>query len=120
MKEGVRNLGFRRRNVQRLTSQMVFGIFNGMKACIPIDKAGRVVLPKGIRDRLHLLAGDLLDIEFAGEEISLRPRRVASARLVTEGKRVVWDAPESTLSADDFQAALQRARRERDQRSSGI
>lgn len=91
-----------------------------MKASIPIDKAGRVVLPKEMRDQLHLLAGDLLDVEVGGQQISLRPRRAALARILTEGKRVVWDAPDAVLSAEDVQAALQQGRQERDRRASGL
>jgi AbrB family looped-hinge helix DNA binding protein len=42
---------------------------------ITIDKAGRVVLPKPLRDRLQLAPGDALHLESEGERITLRPVR---------------------------------------------
>lgn len=45
-----------------------------MKA-ISLDKAGRVVLPKELRDKLRLEAGDELLVEETGEQIVLRPVR---------------------------------------------
>lgn len=50
---------------------MVFGNFNGMKTLIPIDKAGRVVLPKEIRQRFHLLSGDKLSLELIPDGVIL-------------------------------------------------
>jgi AbrB family looped-hinge helix DNA binding protein len=40
-----------------------------------IDKAGRVVIPKPLREELHLESGDALELESAGEQITLRPVR---------------------------------------------
>lgn len=45
-----------------------------MKATVTIDKAGRVVLPKTLRDELHLAPGDTLDLVVEGERVTLRPR----------------------------------------------
>jgi AbrB family looped-hinge helix DNA binding protein len=42
---------------------------------LTIDKAGRVVLPKPLRDRLQLAPGDTLQLESEGERITLRPVR---------------------------------------------
>jgi AbrB family looped-hinge helix DNA binding protein len=54
---------------------------------LTIDKAGRIVLPKPLRDELRLQAGDTLEVESSGEEITLRPAR-GSAQL--RKKRGVW------------------------------
>lgn len=45
---------------------------------VSIDKAGRLVVPKEMRTRLRLRAGDELEIEAAGEEIVLRPVQEAA------------------------------------------
>jgi AbrB family looped-hinge helix DNA binding protein len=44
-----------------------------MTSKLTIDKAGRVVIPKPLRDQLHLAAGDSLQLESSGDEITLRP-----------------------------------------------
>ena len=46
-----------------------------MKNTVSVDKAGRVVLPKRLRDKLQLAAGDQLLIESEGERMTLRPVR---------------------------------------------
>ena len=46
-----------------------------MATKLTLDKAGRVVLPKPLRDRLQLAPGDTLDLETEGERITLRPVR---------------------------------------------
>jgi AbrB family looped-hinge helix DNA binding protein len=40
-----------------------------------IDKAGRVVIPKQVRDNLGLRAGDALELESDGETLHLHPVR---------------------------------------------
>ena len=42
---------------------------------VTLDKAGRVVLPKRLRQQLHLLPGDTLELESEGERVTLRPVR---------------------------------------------
>ncbi len=46
-----------------------------MATKLTLDKAGRVVLPKPLRDRLRLAPGDTLHLETEGERITLRPVR---------------------------------------------
>jgi len=49
---------------------------------VSIDRAGRVVIPKEVRDRLSIGADSQLDIEVDGDSIRLVPVR-------TRGRRVV-------------------------------
>ena len=48
---------------------------DSMNARLTLDSAGRVVIPKGLRDELHLQPGDELDLEASGDAITLRPIR---------------------------------------------
>jgi AbrB family looped-hinge helix DNA binding protein len=58
-----------------------------MKPEIPIDKAGRIVIPKRIRDALQIAPGDVFEIEVVDGEIILRPLR---GRARVWKKRGVW------------------------------
>jgi AbrB family looped-hinge helix DNA binding protein len=49
-----------------------------MNSKVALDKAGRIVLPKGLRDKLRLEAGDELLVEGGEENITLRPVRAAA------------------------------------------
>lgn len=42
---------------------------------LTLDKAGRIVLPKPVRDELQLMPGDTLELESSGEQVTLRPIR---------------------------------------------
>lgn len=37
-----------------------------------IDSLGRVVIPKGLRDQMGLVDGDMLSMEWDGEELRMR------------------------------------------------
>ena len=46
-----------------------------MTTTLTLDKAGRVVLPKPVRDEMQLRAGVSLELESSEDRIVLRPRR---------------------------------------------
>jgi AbrB family looped-hinge helix DNA binding protein len=54
-----------------LPLKMARAILNGMN--VKIDKAGRIVLPKQVRNRLRLRAGTDLELEERPEGLFLRP-----------------------------------------------
>ncbi len=58
-----------------------------MRSKVTLDQAGRVVLPKTLRDELRLSPGDTLDLTLLGEEVTLRPRRSSSPLQKKEG---IW------------------------------
>jgi AbrB family looped-hinge helix DNA binding protein len=88
-----------------------------MITTITIDKAGRVVLPKPVRDELQLRPGDSIEVESSEERIILRPAR-GKGRIYK--KHGVWvlhgDAP---LPADVVEKTIRQLRREREQRFLG-
>lgn len=86
-----------------------------MKATL--DKAGRIVLPKPLRDEFNLEAGDSLEIESSGEDITLRPAR-GQAQL--RRKHGVWVFRSGEpLSASTVRDTVREIRRERDARNLG-
>ena len=58
-----------------------------MVATLKMDKAGRIVLPKPVRDELELKAGDSLELDSSEDQIVLRPVR-RTPRMYK--KRGVW------------------------------
>lgn len=61
-----------------------------MKRSVTIDAAGRLVLPKAIRERLNLRAGARLRVDLEAGGILLRPEADGDkVEVVQEGKRKV-------------------------------
>jgi AbrB family looped-hinge helix DNA binding protein len=54
---------------------------------LTLDKAGRVVLPKPVREQMHLAPGDTLQLETEGERITLRPLR---PQATLKKERGIW------------------------------
>ena len=78
-----------------------------------MDRAGRVVIPKAVREKLNLEAGDSLEMESAGEQITLRPVR-GTAPLRKERGVWVFRSGEP-LRASTTDQVLRQIREERDQ-----
>jgi len=82
---------------------------------LTLDKAGRIVLPKPLRDELRIGPGDELDIQSSGEDITLRPVR-GQAQL--RKKHGVWVFRSGEpLSATTVQKTMREIQRERDARN---
>jgi len=91
-----------------------------MIVMIPVDRAGRMVLPKAIRARLQLREGDVLEAEMGGDEVRLRRVLVSPSRIIQDGGRSIWDAPSALASVEEIERAMVRGRQERDERASGM
>ena len=84
---------------------------------ITVDKAGRVVLPKAVRDELELSPGDILELESSDEQMTLRPLR-GTAQL--RKKRGVWVfRAGEPLSEETVGKTAREVRRERESKILG-
>ena len=83
-----------------------------MNTRLTIDSTGRVVLPKSLRDELDLGPGDSLELESAGEQITLRPVRAVTPLTKEHGVWVFRTGQPLAASVTD--AVLRQTREERD------
>jgi AbrB family looped-hinge helix DNA binding protein len=88
-----------------------------MNTVVTLDKAGRVVIPKTVRDELHLGPGDPLDLGCEGESVTLRPMRSSSPLRRDRG---VWVFQTGrTLPAAVADEVLRESRSRRDRSNRG-
>ena len=77
-----------------------------MTTTLTLDKAGRVVLPKPIRDEMQLRAGDSLELESSEDRIVLRYLDECNgsmrgiAGILNEGRNVLGMMPHPERAAD--------------------
>ena len=88
-----------------------------MNARLTIDKAGRVAIPKPLREQLHLEPGDSLEMESAGEQITLRPLRGTGSLSKEHGVWVFHSG--QPLPASATEQMLKQLREERDTANLG-
>jgi len=82
-----------------------------MIAKLTVDKAGRVVIPKKLRDELHLSSGDSLEIESQGDELVLRPVHEKATMFKEDGMWVIKTG--KALAVEDLNAVIESVREER-------
>ncbi len=83
---------------------------------VPIDQAGRIVLPKGVRQELAIKPGDNFKVSIEGLAVMLTPNK-ESTGFVRKGKALVFStAGDETLNEETVQEILEAGRAERDGR----
>ena len=88
-----------------------------MTATVTLDKAGRIVIPKSMRDKLRLDVGDQLEFLYAGQPLTLRPVWVAG-RL--RNKLGVWVFGwTERITTEETGAVLRRVRDQRNRHYRG-
>lgn len=81
-----------------------------MKATtVPIDKAGRVVLPKWVREGANLLPGDQLKVSLEGQCIQLEPA-IEESGLVRKGEALVFRSHSGKTVSTDLVEELREER----------
>lgn len=88
-----------------------------MPARITVDKLGRIVLPKPLRDKLQLAAGDQLELENIDDRIMLRPLR-GTAQLRKKHGVWVFHCGQPLLGTT-VQQTVEQVRHERDDQNLG-
>lgn len=84
-----------------------------MNTKVTLDRAGRVVLPKALRDAMQISPGDTLDLELVGDKLSLRPRRGSAPLHKERGVWVMRTGQSLTVAEVDDLLRSQRAQRGR-------
>lgn len=79
---------------------------------ITIDQAGRVVIPKSIRDQFHLVSGSQLEIDTFENEIRLRITDLEPSLIQKRGLLIHHGSQQTDLDITKFLQS------QRDQRSS--
>jgi AbrB family looped-hinge helix DNA binding protein len=88
-----------------------------MITTMTIDKAGRVVLPKPVREELQLAPGDSLELESSEDQIILRPAR-GNGRMYK--KQGVWVFHAGVpLTTETVNRTVRRVRLERERQIMG-
>lgn len=90
-----------------------------MNATLRIDKAGRVVLPKPVRDALQINPGDSLELESSDDHIILRPASSKGRIFKKQGLWVFDTGFGSPLTTDLVNKTIRRVRAERHQHVLG-
>ena len=85
-----------------------------MTTKVTLDKSGRIVLPKSLQDEMGLAAGDTLELESRGEQITLRPVRGAVPLRIERGIWVYRTGRRLTAATTD--RTLRQIREERCER----
>ena len=87
-------------------------IMVSMTTTLTLDKAGRVVLPKPVRDEMQLQPGDSLELESSEDRIVLRRRRDGAG---LQKKQGIWVfSTGEPISAEATDETLRQMRRERE------
>jgi len=90
----------------------------GMKESrVPIDPAGRIVLPKDVRQELAIKPGDTFKVSIHGSSITLTPNK-ETVGFVRKGQALVFSTSgEETLSQEIVSRIVEESRDERNERS---
>jgi AbrB family looped-hinge helix DNA binding protein len=90
-----------------------------MNTIVEIDKAGRIVVPKKLRDELNLTPGTRLKIERMGDHLALMPSSTQAQLVVEDGTPLIFPADRANvpiLSTELVNELIANGRLERERR----
>ncbi len=86
---------------------------------VPIDQAGRIVLPKDVREELAIKPGDTLKVSVQGLTVTLTPNKAESG-FVRKGQALVFSTEgDETLNQETLRRILEEERAEGDRKTAG-
>ena len=85
---------------------------------LTLDKMSRIVVPKGLRERVGLHPGSELEISLEGDGIKLRPVQPVSA--IIEESGVMVCSSEVPVSVWDIPSFIEQQRNQRSSEIGGI
>jgi len=94
-----------------------------MNATVEIDKAGRIVVPKKLRDALHLTPGTRLTVERSGGNLVLMPSADVAQLVIENGTPLIFPdnrLNETILTNDMVNEIIAQGRLERERRFLGL
>jgi AbrB family looped-hinge helix DNA binding protein len=91
-----------------------------MNATVEIDKAGRIVVPKKLRDELQLVAGTRFQIERSGERLIFEPVFSEPQLILKDGMWVVSGDPVTDVDTSELIRQGYAERMERILEGSGL
>jgi AbrB family looped-hinge helix DNA binding protein len=68
-----------------------------MSPSVEIDKAGRIVVPKKLRDALHLVPGTRLRVERSGDTLMLTPSSNEAQLIIQNGVPLIFPADRGSV-----------------------
>jgi AbrB family looped-hinge helix DNA binding protein len=94
-----------------------------MSTSVTIDKAGRIVVPKDLRESLHLTPGTVLRVECTGERLTLTPASREAQLVIENGTPLIYPADGTEapiLTSEMVRESQQQTELERVRRTMGL
>ena len=102
-------------------SAIYYGILNGiMDATVEIDKAGRIVVPKKMREALHLSPGTRLKVQQTGDVLVLEPDYPDAELVMRDGMWVMRGGQPSSVDIPELIRQTYEERHKRIMEGSGL